>query len=190
MKPLAIWLLAAVLLAAMSYAGGCALDEIVTVRVPPNTRTHFRQTLATDVPAELTLRDARLLRAEGDRRLKQQLEQQAADHAASNQALDAQIADGAFIESLLGSAVHTGIDTTLPYLGEVPGGAILTTLLAGLGMWLVPRPGEGKRQAQQTKAAEDKGYDMGRAETLEALARAQSPSHTPAPPEPTGPRGV
>jgi len=174
MKSTAIWLLSACLLFAMSVAGGCALDETVTVDVPPNTRTHFRETLHTDVPAELTLRDARILRAEGDRRLKRQLEQQAADHAASNDALDAELADGAFIESLLGSAVNTGIETSLPYVGAVPGGAILTTLLAGLGMWFAPRPRDAKRQAEQTKAAEDKGYDMGRSEAVALITKARS----------------
>ncbi len=172
MKPLAISLLLATLLFGMSLAGGCALDELITVDVPPNTREHFRENLDTTVPPEITLRDARILRAEGDRRLKQRLEQQAADHQASNDALDAEIADGGFIEGLIGSAVNAGIETTLPGLGAVPGGAILTTLLAGLGMWFAPRPGDGKRQAEQAKAAEDKGYDLGRAETLDALSKA------------------
>ena len=174
MKPIALWLLLAVLLLAMSYAGGCSLDEIVTVDVPTSTRAHFRETLQTDVPAELTLRDARLLRAEGDRRFRQRLEAQAADHAASNDALDAQLADGAFIESLLGSTINTGLDVSLPYIGAVPGGAVLTTLIAGLGMWLAPRPGEARRQAEQAKAAEDKGYDLGRAEALDLLSKAKA----------------
>jgi hypothetical protein len=169
MKPLALWIVLATLLTAMTLAGGCALDELVNVDVPPSTRAHFRQTLDTDIPQTLSLRDARLLRAEGDRRIEARVKAQLADHAASNDALDAEIADGAFIESLLGSAVNTGIETALPGLAGVPGGAILTTLLAGLGMWLVPRPGDAKRQAEQTKQAEDKGYDLGRNETLELI---------------------
>lgn len=168
-KPLAIWLLAIVLLVAMSLAGGCSIDEIVTVDVPPNTRAHYRENLSTDVPAQVSLRDARLLRSEGDRQFKQRIESQVADHAASNEALDTQIADGSFIESLMGSAINTGVEMSLPYVGAVPGGAILTTLIAGLGMWLVPKPGTTKREAQQVKAAEDKGYDMGRSETIETL---------------------
>lgn len=170
MKPLLLVLTLAALLTAMSLAGGCALDEIVSVDVPPNTRAHFRETLETSVPPTLSLRDARILRAEGDRRIEASIKSQLADHAASNDALDAELADGTFIESLLGSAINTGLDTALPGLATVPGGAILTTLLAGLGMWLVPRPGDAKRQAQQNKAAEDKGYDMGRQETAELLS--------------------
>lgn len=171
MKVLMLWLLIACLLVAMSLAGGCSLDEIVNVDVPPNTRAHFREQLDTSVPPTLSLRDARILRREGDRRLDQQIKAQLADHAASNAALDAELADGTFIESLLGSAINTGLDTALPGLEAVPGGAILTTLLAGIGMWLAPRPGDTKRQAQQTKAAEDKGYDLGRAEAAELLAK-------------------
>ncbi|MEM9415844.1 MAG: hypothetical protein AAGA29_10255 [Planctomycetota bacterium] len=171
MKPLTLWIAIALLLTAMSCAGGCALDEIVSVDIPPNTRAHFRETLETEVPPTLTLRDARILRREGNRRIEQRLKAQLADHAASNDALDAEIADGAFIESLLGSAINTGIEATLPGLAVVPGGAILTTLLAGIGMWLVPRPGDAKRQAEQTKQAEDKGYDMGRQEAMEMLAK-------------------
>jgi len=173
MKPLALWIAVATLLTAMSLAGGCALDEIVSVDVPPSTRAHFRDTLDTQVPQTLTLRDARILRSEGDRRIEQRLKTQLADHAASNDALDAEIADGAFIESLLGSAINTGIEASLPGLAGVPGGAILTTLLAGVGMWLVPRPGDAKRQALQSKQAEDKGYDMGRSETLELVRNQQ-----------------
>jgi hypothetical protein len=169
MKALTLWLVIAALLVAMSLVGGCSLDEIVQVDVPPNTRSHFRESLGTDVPPKLSLRDARILRSEGDRRIEASIKAQLADHVASNDALDAEIADGTFIESLLGSAINTGLDATLPGLAAVPGGAILTTLLAGLGMWLVPRPGDAKRQAQQTKQAEDKGYDMGRSETLDAL---------------------
>lgn len=173
MKALTLWLMIACLLVAMSLAGGCALDEVITVDVPPNTRSHFRDQLETSVPPTLSLRDARILRREGDRRLEQQIKAQLDDHAASNAALDAELADGAFIESLLGSAINTGIDTALPGLEAVPGGAILTTLLAGLGMWLAPRPGDAKRQAQQAKAAEDKGYDLGRTEAMELLAQAK-----------------
>ncbi|MEM9347349.1 MAG: hypothetical protein AAGB26_12105 [Planctomycetota bacterium] len=173
MKTLLLWLLIAGLLVAMSLAGGCSLDEVITVDVPPNTRAHFRETLETDVPAKMSLRDARILRGEGDRRIEASVKAQLADHAASNDALDAELADGAFIESLVGSAINTGIETALPGLAGVPGGAILTTLLAGLGMWLVPRPGEAKRQAEQNKQAEDKGYDMGRSEAVELLRDAK-----------------
>ena len=128
-------------------------------------------------PPRLSLRDARILRSEGDRRIEASIKAQLADHAASNDALDAELADGSFIESLLSSAINTGIDTAIPGLSTVPGGAILTTLLAGLGMWLAPRPGDAKRQAQQAKAAEDRGYDMGRQEMLDALnqSRAENP---------------
>lgn len=170
MKALTLWLMIACLLVTMSLAGGCSLDEILQVDVPPNTRSHFRERLQTDVPPRLSLRDARILRNEGDRRIEASIKAQLADHAASNDALDAELADGTFIESLLSSAINTGIDTAIPGLSTVPGGAILTTLLAGLGMWLAPRPGDAKRQAQQTKAAEDKGYDMGRSEAAELLA--------------------
>lgn len=174
MKPLLLALSLAALLTAMSLAAGCSLDEIITVDVPPNTRTHFRERLNTNVPPRLSLRDARILRSEGDRRIEAQLESQLADHLASNDALEAEIADGTFIESLLASSINTGIDTALPGLASVPGGAILTTLLAGLGMWLAPRPGDAKREADKTKAAEDKGYDMGRSEAVELLAKAQA----------------
>ena len=61
----------------------------------------------------------------------------------------------------------------IPGLANVPGGAILTTLLAGMGMWLAPRPGDNRRRAERAKQAEDKGYDMGRSETMEVLAKAK-----------------
>ena len=173
-KPLAVWVIVACLLVGMSLAGGCSLDEIVKVDVPPNTREHYREALGVNVPGRVPLRDARILRSEGDRKLEANLKAQLADHAASNDALDAEIEDGAFIESLLGSAINTGIDTAVPGLSAVPGGAILTTLLAGFGMWLAPRPGDGKRIAEKTKAAEDRGYDMGQKEAAELLKRGVS----------------
>lgn len=173
MKTLTLWLMIGCLLASMSLAGGCSLDEMVQVDIPSNTRSHFRESLDTSVPPKLSLRDARILRSEGDRRIEASIKAQLADHAASNDSLDAELADGTFIESLLGSAINTGLETSLPGLATVPGGAILTTLLAGLGMWLVPRPGDAKRQAEQAKAAEDKGYDMGRSEAVELLANAK-----------------
>ena len=148
LKAFGVFLLACGLLVAMSFAGGCSLDEIVKVDVPPNTRAHYSDNLDISVPPKVPLRDARILRAEGDRKLKEKMESQAADHKASNDALDAEIADGTFIESLMGSAVNTGIGLAVPGLETVPGGAILTTLLAGLGMWLVPRPGEAKQKRE------------------------------------------
>lgn len=169
MKLILIWLLAIGLLVAMTLLGGCSLDEVITVNIPPNTREHFRENLGSTVPPQVSLRDARILRAEGDRRLQQKIQTQVEDHAASNDALDAEIADGSVIESLVGSAINTGIQTSLPGLGNVPGGAILTTLLAGLGMWYVPRPGTTKR----VKEAEDTGYDLGRSETLDSLSKAR-----------------
>lgn len=172
MKTATLWIAIIVLLSAMSLAGGCALDEIITVDVPPNTRAHFHETLETNVPPKLSLRDARILRAEGDRRIEEQIKSQLADHAASNDALDDELADGGFIESLLAATINTGIDTAIPGLANVPGGAIVSTLLAGLGMWLAPRPGDGKRRAERVKLAEDKGYDMGRSETMEVLGKA------------------
>lgn len=165
-KALAVFAVACGLIVLMSLAGGCSLDEIVKVDVPPNTREHYRDNLDTAVPPVITLRDARILREQGDRKFRESIKAQEADHLASNDALDAEIADGSFIESVLGSAVNTGIQTAIPGLSTVPGGAILTTLLAGLGMWMVPRPGDARRR----KEAEDKGYDMGRAETTETVA--------------------
>jgi len=73
MKTIALWLVLAALLTAMSLAGGCSLDEIITVDVPPNTRSHFRDQLDTNVPPKLSLRDARILRSEGDRRIEAQI---------------------------------------------------------------------------------------------------------------------
>lgn len=167
-----VWAVVSVLLVGMSLAGGCSVDEIVKVDVPPNTREHLRENLDISVPPVVTLRDARILRSEGDRQIEASIKAQLADHTASNDALDREIADGSFIEGVLASSINTGIGMALPGLGSVPGGAILTTLLAGLGMWLVPRPGDAKRQAKQAKEAEDKGYDMGRNEALETLASA------------------
>lgn len=164
-KPVLVIGLAMALLAALSLAGGCSVDEIVKVDVPPNTREHFRENLEVSVPPKVSLRDARILRSEGDRKFEESIKSQVADHAASNDALDAEIADGSFIESLLASSVNTGIEMAIPGLAAVPSGAILTTLLAGLGMWLVPRPGEAKR----IKAVEDKGYDMGRSEAIQTI---------------------
>ena len=170
MKAILLWLSIAALLTAMSLAGGCSIDEIVTVDIPPNTRTHFRESLDTNVPPRLSLRDARILRAEGDRRIEAQIKAQLANHAASNDTLDAELADGSFIESLLAASINTGIDTAIPGFANVPGGAILTTLLAGLGMWLVPRPGEHR----QKKQAEDKGYDMGRSEAMALFTKVKA----------------
>lgn len=164
---IAIWLSVGGMLVAMSLAGGCSVDEIVKVDVPPNTRTHYRENLDTSVPPKVSLRDARILRSEGDRKFKASIEGQIADHAASNDALDAEIADGSFVEGLIGSAINSGLDLALPGLATVPGGAILTTLLAGFGMWLAPRPGDARRLAAKEKAAEDKGYDLGRAEAID-----------------------
>ena len=157
--------------------GGCQVDEMITVSVPPQTREHLREDLGVSVPPEVSLRDARLLRTDGDRRFKQDMERRASDHAASNDALDAEIADGSFVESLVGSAVNTGIEMGVPYLGTVPGGAILATMLTGLGMWFVPRPGEkGRLQVakDEAKEAEDRGYDMGRAEAVSTIRDAQA----------------
>ena len=165
MKAAIIGLAVVALLAGLSLANGCSMDEMIKVDVPPNTRQHFRDNLGAEVPAVVTLRDARLLRTEGDRKFRESIESQTADHIASNDAFDAEIADGTFIESIMGSLVNLGMETYLPGIGNMPGGAILSTLLAGLGLWFVPSPGTAKR----LKKREDEGYDLGREEALDTI---------------------
>ena len=156
-KPIAVWSLVIGLIAAMSFAGGCSLDKVVQVDVPPTTREHMRENLGVNVPPTVTLRDARILRSEGDRKLEAKVKQQVADHIASNESLDAEIADGSFVESLLGSAVNTGIETAIPGIATIPGGAILTTLLGGVAGYLTRRT---------PKAVLDAEYDLGVADAL------------------------
>jgi len=155
--------LAVAILAAIGLSSGCALDEMLTVDVPKQTRDHFADELGVDVPAEVTLRQARQLREQGDDTFKRRAEDLAEQHRLSNVLLDTEINDAAFAEQLIGSTVNTGIDMGVPYLENLPMGGVAVGLLAALGGWFAPRPGDAKRlrkekedsfNAGQKKAAE------------------------------------
>lgn len=163
--PLALGL---AVLAFTVFAGGCSLDEILTVDVSKKTRDHYKE-LGLDVPPQITLREARQLREESDELLLGKLEAVASKHRSANDELDREIADKATIEEIAGMAVNNGIDLGVPALAGIPGGGIAAALLIGLGGWFAPRPGDAKRIAAKTKEAEDKGYDMGRNDAAELL---------------------
>lgn len=157
------------LLAVIGLAQGCALDEILTVDVQKQTRDHYAESLNLDVPPEVTLRQARQLREQSDDRFRNRMENLAEQHRLANQLLDTEIGDAALAEQLIGSGINQGIELGVPMLENVPAGGILASMLVGLGAWFAPRPGDAKRR----KEAEDKGYDMGRNETLDSLTRSE-----------------
>ncbi len=117
---------------------GCAVDEIITVDVPRDVQKTM------SVGDRISLREARVLR-----------EELVEKNNAAVRKFDREIADGAFAEQLVGSAVNDVLPIAIPAVGNLPGGMILTGLLTALGAWFVPRPGEGKR----IKAEHDKTWD-------------------------------
>jgi len=153
MKTAAIWTPVVGLVLLLTVMQGCSIDEIVTVDVPRDAQ----KTLG--VGDKVTLRDARELR-----------EQLVERNNASLRSFDREIADGAFAEQLGTAAVNDVLPIAVPAVGNLPGGAVLVGLLTGVAGLLTRKPGEGKR----LKEAEDKGYDMGRRETLESVKETRS----------------
>lgn len=149
--------LAVAILFAIGLSSGCAIDELLTVDVPKQTRDHFADELGVDVPPEVTLRQARQLREQGDDTFKRHVEDLAEDHRRSNVLLDTEIADAAFAEQLISSAVNTGVDLGIPHLEKIPMGGIAASLLVGLAGWVAPRPGDARKLRKEKEASFNEG---------------------------------
>jgi hypothetical protein len=156
-KAIGIWAVAIGAVVGLCFAGGCRLDEIITVDVPPEVQE------STGVGPKVTLRDAPQVREKHIFNFTQGLDR-----------FDENYADSSLLYEIASSALNSGAQIAVPALGEVPGGAILVGLLGGLGGLFLKRPGEGKA----IKSAEDAGYDMGRAETLNSLREATNGNPT------------
>ena len=145
MKALGVWALVVGLIVAISQMGGCSLDEMITVDVNKEVRD------STGAPPEVTLREARDL-----------LEDYDAKHQIGRDRFVREINDGAFLEQLGISAVNQGIELSTPMIGNLPGGLILTSLLSGVGGFLMRRPSKKQLDAE---------YDAGREEALDTISR-------------------
>lgn len=158
MKLAAIWTPAIALVLLLIAAQGCSLDEIITVDVPRDAQ----KTL--NVGDKVTLRDARELR-----------EQLVERNNASVRAFDREIADGAFAEELGKATINDILPIAVPAVGTLPGGTILVGLMTGVAGLLTRRPGDSRKIKDVEKEAEDRGYDLGRSETIDTLSKGTGP---------------
>lgn len=95
------------------------------------------------------------------------------DYIRHGERFSVEIADATERKAFLDSLVNMGTELAVPFVGELPGGAILTTLLFGAGGLLVGRKsGEAKAKVQLQDAirqAADAAWDEAEAKAVEKV---------------------
>ncbi|MEM6260516.1 MAG: hypothetical protein AAGI37_19750 [Planctomycetota bacterium] len=106
------------------YSGGCSLDDTIQVRVPDKVQKD------TGADPKVSLSEAPYVR-----------EQYVADFTRGLSQFDENYEDAIWFKDLIGSVVDSSIPLIDSALQGVPGGAIILSLLTGLGGLYVSKPG-------------------------------------------------
>lgn len=141
------------LLAFMGAANGCQLDEIVQVPVNRQVRE------VTGAPSKVSVKESKYVLAEYQRKYQAKLADLESEYKGGLdqfvEDIDRQTTVVAFGDSL----ISEGVALAIPAVGNLPGGAILSSLLIGAGGLLV-----GRRYP--SKSAADRLWEEGRDDTL------------------------
>lgn len=156
-KAVVVWSAAIAAVVGLAACNGLSLDTIIPVDVPPEVQD------VTGSPDRVTLRDVEYVREDYIVKFQRGLER-----------LDENIADAEFWRGTAEMILNSGLEVAVPYLGTVPGGAILTLLLGGVAGKLMKRPGEDAR----VKAASDEAWDEAVRQTLTSIKEAKDASPT------------
>jgi hypothetical protein len=147
-KATGFWLAAAAFLAFTLYSGGCTLDDTIKVRVPDKVQK------ATGVGPKVTLAEAPYVR-----------EDYVTDFERGLKQFDENYEDSAWFKELIASTLDSSVPVIDSALAGVPGGAIISSLLFGLGGLYLNKPG-AKKEMQESI---DKAWDEATKEALEKI---------------------
>lgn len=123
--------IAAALLSGLWLIQGCSIYDMVKMPVP----TKVQQTTGTAPTIPIS-------------EYPQVRQQYLENSAAGVEALDANYTDAAFWADLIASGINIGVDVGSAEAATLPGGALLTTLIAGVGGLMLRKPGDGKTIGQ------------------------------------------
>jgi len=124
-------LASAVLLAVLFQFQGCSVYDVVKMPVPSDVQREVGTTPTIPVSEYPDVRREYLERT-----------------TRGVEKLDANYSDSVFWADLLASGVELGIDVGSAEAATLPGGALLTTLIAGVGGLMLRKPGDDKRIKQ------------------------------------------
>lgn len=146
------------------FISGCSVGSFVRTKVPEEAALELGQP-GLPVQTDVTHDEGVELFGRWQDRVRQRMERDARVTALFQRNLSESGERVAFIEGLGAQ----GLELAVPYVQTLPFGGFLATALVGLGGWLFPRPGESKA----VKAAEDRGYDLGRNEAIDTAKRVE-----------------
>ena len=127
--------------ASLTFAGllvlsGCALDQMIKVKVPKKIR------IAIKAPAQIPLRDSEMTFDEWVAHVDRETA-----YFARN------IEDARWVYSFASSAIDTGLAFSEGPLATVPGGAILLSGLTGAAGLFMRQPGTAKREQKEKESS-------------------------------------
>lgn len=165
-KPALAWIVAIAVIVALSFAGGCSLDNL-TVDVPRPVQQEL------NVPAKTTLREAPYLLEDYQRRYQAKADALDAEYQSGSRQFTANIEDTVQLKNLITQSVDSGVPIVNEAIGNagIPGGLILSGLVTSLAGYLTGKSRMARTIPVVTKQAEDKGYDMGKSDTLDTVAK-------------------
>ena len=157
-KAIGVWSIALVAIVAASQMSGCTLGDIIPVDVPEGVQA------VTGAPESVSLSETDFVREDFVTKTVRDLER-----------FDANVADARFWEDIGLMLLNTGYEAAVPYLGTIPAGGVLLTLLGAIGGRYLKRPGEDAR----VDAAWDEASEVTRKTILEALGNGNpTPQHS------------
>lgn len=129
-------IVAALVLTGLLILSGCALDEMIKVRVPKDVRK------AIKAPAQIALRDSEIT-----------FNEWAAYVDRGSQRFTRNIEDAQFVYNFAASAVDTGLAFAEGPLATVPGGAVIFGSLTGAAGLFMRQPGAQKREQKEKESS-------------------------------------
>lgn len=147
-QAIGVWTVAVLLMALASQMSGCNLADAIPVAVPEGVQA------VTGAPESVSLSETDFVREDYVTKTVRDL-----------QRFDENVADARFWEDLGLMLLNTGYDAAVPYLGTIPAGGVLLTLLGAIGGRYLKRPGEDAR----VDAAWDEASEVTRKTIMEAM---------------------
>jgi hypothetical protein len=137
-----------------SAMSGCSFDEMVFTDVPRPVQKEL------GAPSRVSLKEAKVLIQEYDRSYQAKAEKLANDYRSGRNQFEGEIGQGNQILAVLESVGNDALALAIPGVATLPGGAILSSLLVGVGGVLV-----GRRMPSQK--VKDENWEIGKKDALE-----------------------
>ncbi|MEM8494901.1 MAG: hypothetical protein AAF663_05895 [Planctomycetota bacterium] len=151
----------------MGLASGCSLDDMIPVKLDPETRAALQDASpsGTDPGPQISL-------AQADRQRQQLVDHFDYQIEGFNAVLadyDYRVGNAALFRDVTASLLNTGFEIGGTAAAGIPGGGIAASLLVGLGALFISKPGDKAKAQQHTADAVREAVDTEAAKWKEKI---------------------